>query len=111
MTAITITKETTERGKPTFKAKAGERESIGSTLGQALDALTASLGDDIDQAAVLIPSFQPDVYFTAQQQRRMSDLVKRQETLTSSERKELESLIDEELAATVARTESIVPLS
>jgi hypothetical protein len=41
MTTITILPE-----DKSFRAVAGERESIGRTAGEALDALTAQLDDD-----------------------------------------------------------------
>ncbi len=52
--------------------------------------------------------FQPDAHFTAAQYCRMQELLARRTTLTAEERAELEILIDAELHATVARTESLV---
>ncbi len=77
-------------------------------MGEALDALTAAWGDDVHQAAVLIQRFQPDAFFTGAQYDRMQELLGRRRTLTAGERAELESLIDAELDATVARTDSLV---
>jgi hypothetical protein len=109
VTAVTICKVSGKRGKAAFRAKAGEKESTGATLGEALDALTASFGEEINEAAVLIHTLQPDEYFRADQQRRMKELFTRPEYLSAPERSELESLIDTELDATVARTSSIAP--
>ena len=75
-------------------------------MGEALDALTADWGDNIQETAVLIQRFQPDAYFTTAQYDRMQELLARCTTLTAAERAELETLIDAELDATVARTES-----
>jgi regulator of protease activity HflC (stomatin/prohibitin superfamily) len=77
-------------------------------MGEALDALTADWGDKIEETAVFIQRFQPDTYFTAAQYCRMQELLARRATLTAAERAELESLIDAELDATVARTESLM---
>jgi len=74
-------------------------------MGEALDALTADWGHDIQETAVFIQRFQPDAYFTAAQYCCMQELLTRRDTLTVEERAELETLIDAELDATVARTE------
>ena len=78
-------------------------------MGEALDALTADWGDDIQETAVFIQRLQPDAYFTAVQYCRMQELLAHRATLTAEERAELESLIDAELDATVARTEEFAP--
>ena len=109
MTSIIIrTAEPTAADQPRFRAIAGNRQSIGRTMGEALDALTASWGDDIQEAAVLIQRFQPDAYFSAAQYNRMQELLARRTALTAEERTELEALIDAELDATVARSEPLV---
>ena len=77
-------------------------------MGEALDALTAEWGDDVQETVVLIQRFQPDQYFTQAQYDRMQALLARRSTLTSEERRELESLIDAEVDATVARTDTRV---
>jgi hypothetical protein len=76
-------------------------------MGEALDALTADWGDPPRPATVLIQPFEPDAFFTGEQQLRMKDLLQRRDSLTTSERAELESLIESELDATVARTSSL----
>ncbi len=96
MTPIAIRAEHTKSGKPRFRAIAGNRQSVGQTMGEALDSLTADWDDDIQEAAVLIQRFQPDTYFTATQYRRMQDLLDRRALLTAEERAELEALIDAE---------------
>jgi hypothetical protein len=54
MTSIGIRTEECEPGGPRFRAIAGDRQSVGRTMGEALDALTADWGDDIPPTAVLI---------------------------------------------------------
>lgn len=108
MPSIAIRTENNAVGTPRFRAIAGNRQSVGRTMGEALDALTADWGDDIQETAVLIQRFQPDAYFTAAQYGRMQELLARRTTLTAEERAELETLIDAELDATVARTESLM---
>ena len=108
MPAIAIRTENSEAGAPLFRAVAGNCQSVGRTMGEALDALTAYWGDDIQETAVFIQRLQPDAYFTAVQYCRMQELLAHRATLTAEERTELESLIDAELDATVARTESLM---
>lgn len=105
MTAIAIRTEENETGEPRFRAIAGSRQSLGRTMGEALDALTAAWGDSVQETVVLIHRFQPDQYFTQAQYDRMQDLLARRTALTPEERAELEALLDAEVDATVARTE------
>ena len=56
-------------------------------MGEALDALTAEWGDNIQETVVLIYRFQPDQYFTQAQYDRMQTLLacrsgRRDEALT-----------------------------
>lgn len=111
MPAVTIRKEHQTAGGPYFRAIAGNRQSVGRTMGEALDALAADWGDHAQEAAVLIQRFYPDSYFTQAQYDRMQELLARRESLSPEERAELEALIDAELDATVARTDSLVPPS
>lgn len=108
MTAISIRNDRKDTGERQFRAIAGERQCIGRTMGEALDALTAEWGDNIDETVVLIQQFRPDQYFTQAQYDRMQALLNRRSILTPDERRELENLIDKELEATVARTEKHV---
>jgi hypothetical protein len=54
MPSIAMRTEQNEAGVPRFRAFAGNRQSVGRTMGEALDALTAEWGDDIQETAVLI---------------------------------------------------------
>src|SRR4030095_5945095 len=101
MPSIAIRTEHNEAGAPRFRAVAGNRQAVGRTMGEALDALTADWGDDIQATAVFIPLFDPDAYFTTAQYHRMQELLARRATLTAEERGELEALIDTELEATI----------
>ena len=108
MTSIAIRTENSQVGTPRFRAIAGNRQAVGRTMGEALDALMADWGDDIQETAVFIQRFEPDAYFTAAQYHRMQELLARRATLTAEERGELEALIDAELDATIARTEGLM---
>jgi len=108
MTAIAIRTDQKETGERRFRAIAGNRQSLGKTMGEALDALTAEWGDDVQETVVLIQRFQPDQYFTQAQYDRMQALLAHRSTLTPEERTELEALIDSEVDATITRTETHV---
>ena len=108
MASVSIQSEMTSSSEKRYRATAGNRQSVGSTMGQALDALTADWGDDIKETAILIQRFEPDEFFTAAQQQRKLELLSRRANLSSEERTELEDLLDAELDATVARTGSLV---
>ncbi|MGE0822750.1 MAG: hypothetical protein AB7G75_10515 [Candidatus Binatia bacterium] len=108
MTAFAIRTDQKETGKRQFRAIAGDRQSLGRTMGEALDALTVEWGDDVQETVVLIQRFQPDQYFTQALYDRMQALLARRSTLTPKERTELEALIDAEVDAIVARTETRV---
>src|SRR5260370_37882458 len=108
MASIAIHPEPGERGEPRFRAIAGDHQSVGRTMGEALDALTADWGDDVPETAVLIQRFQPDPYFTQAQHNRMQELLSRRASLTPAERTELDARIDADLAATIAPTDRLV---
>lgn len=65
MPSIAMRTETHGVGAPRFRAIAGNRQAVGWTMGEALDALTADWGDEIQETVGLIQRFQPDAYFTA----------------------------------------------
>src|SRR5213593_3593036 len=90
MPPVAIRDESREPGEPRFRAVAGNRQSVGRTMGEALDALMADWGEDIQETAVLIQRFQPDKYFTQAQHSRMQELLARRAALTGEERAELE---------------------
>ena len=84
MTSITMHTENSQAGTPRFRAVAGNRQSVGRTMGEALDALTADWHDDIQETAVFIQRLQPDAYFTAAQYHRMQELLTRRATLSAA---------------------------
>ena len=97
-----------------YRASAGNKQSIGKTAGQALDALTALLGKSEFSALLVLQNFQPDQFFTEQQQARLSELMNLYQTardqgkqLSTEQQAELESLVDNELKAATLRTTAI----
>lgn len=106
MTTVTILPESVNQ----FRAVANGKESVGRTAGEALDALTNQLGEDAESTILIIQTQKADAFFTAEQQTRMSDLMKmRQENnLSEVEAKELEDLIEAELKGATKRAEMLL---
>jgi hypothetical protein len=93
----------------------GPYQSEGSTAGQALDALTATLPEPDAGALVVIQSLQPDRFFTAAQQQRLQELMDKWRNarlggamLDPAERNELDALVAAELKAATERAAALV---
>ena len=115
MTAITILPEKIGAGETTYRAVAGNRESVGRSAGEALDALASQLSDDEAGMLVVIQNMRPDGFFTAAEHHRLEELMSRWRTardcgssLAAEEQVELQSLVDAELDAARRRAEATV---
>jgi hypothetical protein len=113
MTRVAIFPEPTESGV-TYRAVAGRQQSTGKTAGEALDALTARLPPD-GTTLVIVQTLRPDAFFTAEQQRRLGDLMNRWRSardagtgLPALEQKELEALQEAELRAATQRAVALL---
>ena len=111
MTTVAILPTVDPRGEKVYRAIAGSKQSVGKTAGQALDALTDQLDQSNFSGLLLIPGFQPDALFTADQQNRLADLMNqwraardRGEELPEPQQVELEDLVEAELTAATVRT-------
>lgn len=111
MTTVAILPISDVNGERAYRAIAGDKYSVGKTAGQALDALTAQL-DEIEFSALLvIQSFRPDSFFSAEQQERLSELMNswrlardQGQELPPEQQAELNRLVELELQAATART-------
>ena len=111
MTTVAILPISDANGEKSYRAIAGDKHSIGKTAGQALDALTAQL-DEIEFSALLvIQSFRPDAFFSAEQQERLSELMNlwrlardQGQELSSEQQAELNRLVEIALRAATSRT-------
>jgi len=97
-----------------FRAFAKERESVGRTMGEALDALVDSLDSSNEQTSVLVKDFRPDEFFPEAQQRRLSSSMTKWRSardagleFSDAEQLELESLVEAELEGVTKRTEAL----
>ena len=115
MTTITILPENAGANGTTYRAVAGKRESAGRTAGEALDALTAQLDEDEAGTLVVVQHLRPDRFFTAEQQRRLQELMSRWRAardahgaLPPDEQAELEALVEAELRGATRRVEAVL---
>ena len=115
MTTVAILPISDVNGEKAYRAIAGDKQSVGKTAGQALDALTDQL-DEIEFTALLvIQSFRPDLFFSAEQQERLSVLMSlwrlardQGRELPPDQQAELNRLVDIELRAATARTATLM---
>jgi hypothetical protein len=115
MTTVAILPISDASGKQSYRAISGNKQSVGQTAGEALDALTAQIGETNFSALLVIQSFCPDQFFSAEQQKRLSELMSLWRTardlgeeLLPEQQLELENLVEAELKAATARTASII---
>ncbi|MBN3943601.1 MAG: hypothetical protein V7L21_20685 [Nostoc sp.] len=115
MTTVAILPTRDPSGEKSYRAIAGDKHSVGKTAGQALDALTAQLGETEFSALLVIQSFRPDTFFNAQQQERLSELMRlwrstrnQGQELLPEQQAELDELVEAELRAATARTAALM---
>lgn len=118
MTTIEIIPEVTSE-RTIYRAISGQQQATGSTPGQALDQIEQVLATQEEaqrsETIVIVQRFRPDNLFTAQQQARLQELmgqfhqiVDTGESLPSQTQQELESLVEDELEATIERAARIL---
>lgn len=105
-------------GIKSYRAISGNKQSAGKTAGQALDALTAQLGESEFSTLLIIQSFRPDPFFDTEQQKRLSELMHlwrtardQDQDLPPDQQAELDSLVEAELKAATARTATLMQQS
>ncbi len=115
MTTVAIQPILDASGQRSFRAVAGDKQSIGKTAGQALDALTTQLGETEFSGILVFQSFRPDQFFGIEQQKRLSELMEllrkarsEEKSLPAELQAELESLVKAELNATAERAKFLM---
>lgn len=105
MTTITILPE-----EKNFRAVAGKKESVGRTIGEAIDKLTEQLGEEESGTLLVIQKQRADKFFDANSQKRLVELMakKQNQALSAEEKTELESLVEAELNGARQRAEELV---
>ena len=114
MTTVTILPVPTKKGKRSYFAISGEKQSVGQTAGAALDALTQQLPERESNTVVIIQNQLPDEYFGEEQQKQLASLMERWrdardrgESLPEKDQLVLDQLIEAELLASANRTKAI----
>jgi hypothetical protein len=115
MTTITILPEPQTGNGTAYRAVAGRHQSLGRTPGAALDTLAAQLGEQEAGTLVVVQRMRGDRFFTAEQQRRLAELMERWraardagQALSAEEQAELDALVAAELEAAIQRAASLL---
>lgn len=115
MTTITIIPGDPKGSPTTFRAVAGDVQSVGATAGQALDALTEKIGTLQETTLIMVQPMRPDALFTAEQQQRLTELMDHWRaardvgtSLPPQEQAELDALVEAELRAASERSAALV---
>jgi len=110
MTKVAILPEPSTEGAMMYRAVGGAHQALAETAGAALDALTAQLSAEESGTMVIVQNHRPDQFFSAQQQRRLGQLMERWRTsrdagtsFPASEQAELNELVDAEVEASGKR--------
>lgn len=110
MTTVAILPVPGVTGEISFQAVSGTRQSLGRTAGEAPDAITPLLVDADAGTLIVVQYGHSDRFFTANQQRRLAELMNRWRAardagaaLAAEEQTELETLVEAELAASAER--------
>jgi hypothetical protein len=114
MTRVALFQEPGDAGSMLYRAVAGRNQAMGRTAGEALDALATQLPGDEAETLVVVRNMSPDRSFTAEQRRRLEQLMDlRREALAggsrpnAEEEAELEQLVDAEVRAATERASAL----
>ncbi len=109
-----MSQELGEAGSMHYRAVAGRNQAMGRTAGEALDTLSTQLPGEEADTLVIVRNMIPDRFFTAEQRRRLEQLMGlRREALAGNSRwdaedeAELEGLIDAEVRAATERAAAL----
>src|SRR5713226_8038922 len=115
MTKVAILPEPAVKGDTMYRAVAGTRQDVARTAGSALDALAAQLPPEESGTLVVVQNHRPDQFFTAEQQRRLEELMQlwraardAGKSLSSSEQAELKALVEAEVQASGERAAAVL---
>ncbi|HZV07458.1 MAG TPA: hypothetical protein VE999_20405 [Gemmataceae bacterium] len=115
MTTIAIVPDNPQGSPASYRAIAGDVQSSGATVGQALDAVRAQLNGPEQTTLIVLQPMQPDHLFTAEQQQRLAELLARWgaardagASMPPQEQAELNTLVDAELRAATIRSADLV---
>jgi hypothetical protein len=114
MTRVAVYQEPGAAGFMLYRAVAGRNQAMGRTAGEALDALATQLSGEKAETLVIVRKMSPDRFFTAEQRRRLEELLAlrreafaKNSRLTAEEQAELEQLVDAEIRAATERAAAL----
>jgi len=114
MPTISVIPENNPAGEIIWRAVSAEKEAVGKTVGEAIDAITPLIESEESSSLIVVQRMRPDKFFTAEQQKRLSDLMAKWRAardagnkLLSEDQAELEALIDAQLEGSVQRTKAL----
>jgi hypothetical protein len=93
-----------------FRAVAGKKESVGRTIGEAIDGLNAQLSEDESGTLLIIQKRHADKFFGKREQKLLAELMSKREnkTLSAEEKSQLEELVEAELDGARRRAEELI---
>ena len=95
------------RQTASFRATTGSEQDFGATPQEALNALMTRLSVDALTPIVILPYNRGDAFFSEAQHDRLQELKSRRETLSKSEQREWEHLVEASFDATITRTQAL----
>jgi predicted Zn-dependent protease with MMP-like domain len=109
MTKIALLPERTD-DITSWRAIAGDKQAVGQTAGEALDAISAQLSDEDSGTLIIVQNRRPDEFFNQQQSDRPQFLMGKwreardcDRALGAAEQAELEALVEAEVDASTKR--------
>jgi hypothetical protein len=110
MATITVIPDDPRSSTTPYRAVAGDKHAVGSTVGQAIDGLRSELGEPQETTLVIVQPMTPDALFTAEQHDRLAILMAKwrlardgDTILPATEQQELDALVELELRAAAER--------
>ena len=115
MTSIAVFRDENDvDSEPRFTAvtNTGRLQSVGKTVGEAIDALTQKLPEDESNGIVIVVQSRGDQFFTEPQITRLHQLMERAKSteLLAAEQDELEALVKAEIVASGRRAAQLAGL-
>ena len=114
MKKVTILTVSESNGDTSYCAVAEDKKSVGKTAGEALDSLALQFATDEIDSLVIVQNMRPDDFFSADQQTKLANLMRRWrtardsgQTLSDDEQAALDALIEEELQASGRRAAAV----
>src|SRR4051812_1513256 len=115
MPTITVVPFDTQSAPAKFRAVSGDKQSVGPTVGQALDALQSELGPSTETTLVVVQPMAPDEFFPAARRDRLADLMVRWRAardagtaLLADDQAELNELVRAETVASARRVAGLL---